>query len=836
MNFPDDDILYLGSAVPSSGSGGGGSDPRAKYLGTVTNGGSFPTQRGDGSPLVDGDYVKPSQTSTFPFTISGVTFTNKLDQAMYVASSNSWILNPGSVQDTSEIPVANKTQESISGNSTTQQGINIENTNLLKTILKDGEFKIENNKLILKLLKYNDTYLINTELNIDALPTENSENLIDSNGVWIKDISSSSYFKIENDKLKLKIVLNDDTEIINREFDIDSVATQNSTNFIYSKAVWDELLKNTSSFTLTNHKLNITLINNKNEEIFNQELNVDDLVSNSSHNLTDSYSVWRELIDTANSYFRLNTTTHKIELLIKNNDNDTLLSGDINFIIDERATENSTNLIESNGVWLELLDLTNSYCKIENNKLKFKLQNNNGDVLLNSEFDIDTTATQNSINLINSNAVYKELLNNTNSTFEYDDTNSSKDVINLELQNNNTDTKINKTIDFNDKLVLETKTQIITNKTIDVDNNTLSNVETDNFKSSALATSTDNIRNYASSVDTKLTTEKFLQKTLQNIATPTNNNDAVNKKYVDDEIAEVKGEVMTFKGFISTTEPTGTIQDGRYWYNSNTLPTTFPINVKVWDATNSEWSTETIEYTPADLDLWSNLNNDKGYYWFGNSFSLLDENVLVDNITIEKNLNGELQIKDSGITFVKLNSNLTTNTISPSTTASNEVLPTEIAVSEAIEDIAIDNSNSTFTFDDTTHTDRDILDLTIKNADGTNLLSKDINFGNQKIVFTNKTQTLRNKTINADDNTISDLELDNFKSGVVDVDGQATGTLSNNDTNFPTSKLLKRLLEAQPASLDIQYNNNTNIMSISLLDANGNVVDTKDITVNGGVF
>lgn len=127
MEFTNNSILGIGSAIPSSGGGGGGSNPRVKYLGTITNGGSFPTQRGDGSSLVDGDYVKPASSSTFPFTISGVIFTNKFDKAVYVYNSNSWVIDPGAVQDTAEIPVANKAQESITETATTQQAINIEN-------------------------------------------------------------------------------------------------------------------------------------------------------------------------------------------------------------------------------------------------------------------------------------------------------------------------------------------------------------------------------------------------------------------------------------------------------------------------------------------------------------------------------------------------------------------------------------------------------------------------------------------------------------------------------------------------------------------------------------
>lgn len=252
------------------------------------------------------------------------------------------------------------------------------------------------------------------------------------------------------------------------------------------------------------------------------------------------------------------------------------------------------------------------------------------------------TITNDNTKVALSNAVYKEILVNATSNFDYDDSGVA-DKINIELKNNNGTTKIDKEIDFNDKLVLESKTQTITNKTIDADDNTVENLETDNFKNSALAKSTDNVRNYDASVDTKVATEKFIQKSLQNVFDPVNNNDATNKKYVDDEVSKLSGKVMKFKGFVSSTEPTGTITEGSFWYESSSLPTTFPINVKTY--TNGAWSATTTEYSPTTLDLWADINTSKGYYWFGNGWNLIDENVLVDDYTINKDNLGNLQLK-----------------------------------------------------------------------------------------------------------------------------------------------------------------------------------------------
>ena len=54
----------------------------------------------------------------------------------------------------------------------------------------------------------------------------------------------------------------------------------------------------------------------------------------------------------------------------------------------------------------------------------------------------------------------------------------------------------------------------------------------------------------------------------------------------------------------------------------------------------------------------------------------------------------------------------------------------------------------------------------------------------REVITSTHTQSLTNKTINADNNTISELEVDNFKAGVVDTD-MDTGV--NNNTSVPTT-------------------------------------------------
>lgn len=173
-----------------------------------------------------------------------------------------------------------------------------------------------------------------------------------------------------------------------------------------------------------------------------------------------------------------------------------------------------------------------------------------------------------------------------------------------------------------------------------------------------------------------------------------------------EEIDERLKKMYNFIGFISITEPTGQIENNIYWYNSAILPTTFPIQVKVYS--NGAWSTETIDYTPANFDTWSNKNDDKGYYWFANNWNINDANVLTDNITIEINNNGEIQLKNNGITFFKLNANLYNNQVANE----NNKFPLNEAVFKEI----LNNTNSNFSKSYSNNN----LDLTINLKDNNN--------------------------------------------------------------------------------------------------------------------
>ena len=87
------------------------------------------------------------------------------------------------------------------------------------------------------------------------------------------------------------------------------------------------------------------------------------------------------------------------------------------------------------------------------------------------------------------------------------------------------------------------------------------------------------------------------------------------------------------------------------------------------------------------------------------------------------------------------------------------------------------------------------------------------------IVRLNATQTLTNKTIDADDNTISDLELDNFKSGVVQTSVRNSSTAT--DTSLATEKAVR-------TELDTKQDRDTDVVqdNIATFDNNGTTVDS----------
>jgi hypothetical protein len=91
------------------------------------------------------------------------------------------------------------------------------------------------------------------------------------------------------------------------------------------------------------------------------------------------------------------------------------------------------------------------------------------------------------------------------------------------------------------------------------------------------------------------------------------------------------------------------------------------------------------------------------------------------------------------------------------------------------------------------------------------------------VVTLTDTQTLTNKSIDADSNTISNLEVDNLKSGVLDTD---LTSVSASDDTLASSKAIKTYVDAQVTAQDLDLTDGTTSISIDL--------DSETLSVLGG--
>lgn len=102
-------------------------------------------------------------------------------------------------------------------------------------------------------------------------------------------------------------------------------------------------------------------------------------------------------------------------------------------------------------------------------------------------------------------------------------------------------------------------------------------------------------------------------------------------------------------------------------------------------------------------------------------------------------------------------------------------------------------------------------------------VSKIDNTESSDIVRLNATQTLTNKTIDADDNTISDLATGNFKSGVIVTSVGATGA----DTSLPTEKAVRSAITT--ATTNMVTTTGTQTLTNKTIDADDNTI--QDLAV-----
>lgn len=129
------------------------------------------------------------------------------------------------------------------------------------------------------------------------------------------------------------------------------------------------------------------------------------------------------------------------------------------------------------------------------------------------------------------------------------------------------------------------------------------------------------------------------------------------------EIKDLKTRSFRTIGYCGTTQPLQAREDDIFYQTNATssygsdLPTNFPIQVYRWN--NGAWSTNTEDWTPDVNDVIININiNPPIAFVWQNGWSPTTQGLsTTDDITIDRNNSGELQAKDNGITFIKLNPN-----------------------------------------------------------------------------------------------------------------------------------------------------------------------------------
>ena len=84
-------------------------------------------------------------------------------------------------------------------------------------------------------------------------------------------------------------------------------------------------------------------------------------------------------------------------------------------------------------------------------------------------------------------------------------------------------------------------------------------------------------------------------------------------------------------------------------------------------------------------------------------------------------------------------------------------------------------------------------------------------------------QELTNKTINVDSNTVSNIEVDNLKSGVLDTD---LTSVSGSDDTIPSAKATKTYVDSQVTAQDLDLISDSGTIDIDL--------DSESLTVTGG--
>jgi len=195
------------------------------------------------------------------------------------------------------------------------------------------------------------------------------------------------------------------------------------------------------------------------------------------------------------------------------------------------------------------------------------------------------------------------------------------------------------------------------------------------------------------------------------------------------------------------------------------------------------------------------------------SQALTNKTIDVDSNTVS---NIEVDNLKSGV----LDTDLSSVSGSDDTLASAKAIKTYVDTQITAEDLDVTaDSGGPISID----LDSETLDIAGGTGIDTTASGNEISIAIDSTVVTeSSTDTLTNKTIDADNNTISNLEVDNLKSGVLDTDISSTAAT---DTTIPSAKAVKTYVDAQGTAQDLDITDGSTTSAVDL--------DSQTMTIQG---
>ena len=384
-------------------------------------------------------------------------------------------------------------------------------------------------------------------------------------------------------------------------------------------------------------------------------------------------------------------------------------------------------------------------------------------------------------------------------------------------------------------MVTEDGAQTLTNKTIDADDNTITDLETDNFKDGVVTTV---LAGTSTASDTKLPTEKAVAEAIDGLIRLTDitiGAGSTNYLEYDSETGEIGAKVDT----TVTSDSTNLVTSGAVATAINSAIVGGVIYKGVWDAEGqSDYSSITLPVKQGYMYYVSGGEDVTigGITWNEGDYLLITEDVATGGEITSAKVQKIDNTEASDIVRLDASQTLTNKTISA---VDNTIVDLSTANFTASA-LATTISGTATASDTKLATEKAVADALSSAVDG--------------MVTVDGVQTLTNKTIDADSNTISNLEADNFKSGVITT--VLAGTSTASDTKLPSEKAVAEAIDdfitleditiASASTNYLEYNDATGEIGAKVdttvtnsstnLVTSGAVADAIDNAVIGGVI